>query len=306
MLSGNLQNEYSWCYSPETALKIRINGQLFLLMLIERLIDIGCIILQANTDGLFVLRKKADEEKFQNACKEWEQITKLTLEEDKFERFYQYAINDYLAIAEHFSETKDPKFLKKKGLFIDEVTLGKGMAPMIIPKAINNYFAYGTPIKDTICGCKDLNDFITYQKVSKDFRIEYNGELITRINRYYVSTNSPYLYKCKVNNVDVEEPWCRFRYKKDGSIGECHIRDFAINGKHWHDDSVEYPFEYFTKIVPKNTRSNYINLLCDSGVTICNNLEEIKEFPKDINYNYYIKEANKIITKFENKQLSLF
>ena len=32
-LSGNLQNEYSWCYDPYAVMKIRINGQLLLLML---------------------------------------------------------------------------------------------------------------------------------------------------------------------------------------------------------------------------------------------------------------------------------
>lgn len=255
-LSGNLQSQFSWCYSPEVVMKIRINGQLFLLMLAEKLIAAGCKILQANTDGLFVLRKKADENKFQAACKEWEQITKLTLEEDRFERFYQFAINDYLAIEEGYNETHNPKLLKKKGMFIDEVTLGKGMAPMIIPKAINAYFADNIPITDTIYNSKDINDFITYQKVSKDFQVEYNKQLITRINRYYISTNGYYLFKCKV------------------------------------DES--------------GNRYGYINMLCDSGVTICNNLEEFKEFPTNINYNYYIKEANKIISKLEQQQLSLF
>jgi hypothetical protein len=258
-LSGNLQSQFSWCYSPETVMKIRINGQLFLLMLAERLIAAGCKILQANTDGLFVLRKKADEEKFQSACKEWEQLTKLTLEEDRFERFYQYAINDYLAIAEGYAEKKDSKLLKKKGLFIDTVSLGKGMAPMIIPKAINAYFADGIPVEKTICEAKNIEDFITYQKVSKEFSVEYNNQLITRINRYYISTNGAYLYKCKLEKIDN-------RYKRVG----------------------------------------YINMLKDSGVTLCNNLEEFKEFPTNINYTYYIKEAKKIINKFEIKQLSLF
>ena len=258
-LSGNLQSQFSWCYSPETVMRIRINGQLFLLMLAERLITAGCKILQANTDGLFVLRKKVDEDKFQSACKEWEKITKLTLEEDRFERFYQFAINDYLAISEGYSQTRNPKLLKKKGMFIDEVTLGKGMAPMIIPKAINNYFANDISVQDTIRNCKDINDFITYQKVSKDFNVEYNNELITRINRYYVSTNGCYLYKCKLEKVD-----------------------------------------------DRYIRTGYINMLKDSGVTLCNNLDEFKEFPKNINYQYYIKEAIKIINKFENKQLSLF
>lgn len=176
-------------------MQIRMNGQLFLLMLAERLIEIGCTILQANTDGLFVLRKIADEQKFQQVCREWEQITKLGLEEDRFEAFYQFAINDYLAIKEGYKETRNPDYLKKKGLFIDRVSLGKGMKPTIIPEAINKYLSDGTSIVETIKNCKDLNKFITYQKVNKKFKVEYNNKFIPRINRYYIATNGYNLFK---------------------------------------------------------------------------------------------------------------
>ena len=47
-------------------------------------------------------------------------------------------------------------------------------------------------------------------------------------------------------------------------------------------------------------------MLKGQGVIIVNNLDDIKDFPKDINYNYYIKEAKKIINKFECVQLTLF
>ena len=197
-LSGNLQSEFSWCYSPKTVMRIRINGQLLLLMLAEKLISIGCQIIQANTDGLFVLRKKKDEQKFKDVCKWWENLTKLELEEDRFERFYQFAINDYLGVIEGYKDSKNPKLLKKKGLFIDSVTLGKGMQPMIIPKAINANLADNIPVEETIRNCKDINEFITYQKVDKKFAVQYMNKFITHINRYYVSTNGGYLYKCEV------------------------------------------------------------------------------------------------------------
>ena len=255
-LSGNLQNEHNFCYSPFTVMQIRMNGQLMLLMLVEKLLKIGCKVLQVNTDGAFVLRKLSDDDKFKQVCSEWEKITKLTLEEDQFEAFYQFAINDYLAIGKGYKDTKDPKLLKKKGLFIDTVHLGKGMKPMIIPEAINNYLANGVPIRETIQNCTDINKFITYQKVSKDFSIEYNGELITRINRYYISNNGYSLFKCKVDN--------------------------------------------------EGNRSNYISLLSNYRVTIVNNLDMIKEFPKDINYQYYFIEASKIVQRFQTKQLTLF
>lgn len=254
-LSGNLQSEFSWCYSPKTVMRIRINGQLLLLMLAEKLISIGCQIIQANTDGLFVLRKNKDEQKFKDVCKWWENLTRLELEEDRFERFYQFAINDYLGVIEGYKDSKNPKLLKKKGLFIDSVTLGKGMQPMIIPKAINANLADNIPVEETIRNCKDINEFITYQKVDKKFAVQYMNKFITHINRYYVSTNGGYLYKCEVEG---------------------------------------------NKIV------KFANMLTASGVTLCNDITAIKEFPKNINYKYYIKEANKILAKLKIQEQGLF
>lgn len=255
--TGNYQNEYSWLYDPVAVMKIRINGQLLLLKLTEMLLAKGARLKQLNTDGiLYLIPKNVD---YQSVLKQWEELTKLTLETEEYEAFYQFAINDYLAIGKGYSESKDPKLIKEKGLFIDKVSLGKGMQPMIIPKALRAYFADSIPIEDTVRNDRDLNDFITYQKVDKKFSVEYNGNLISRINRYYVSTNGAKLYKCILS----------------------------------YDDE-------------KEIRNDYTNMLKASGVTIVNNLEEIKEFPDNVNYRYYIGECNKIVSAFKNKQLSLF
>lgn len=252
--TGNYQSEYSWLYDPVAVLKIRINGQLLLLKLTEMLLAEGAKLKQLNTDGILYLIPK--DVNYQMILKEWEELTKLTLETEEYEAFYQFAINDYLAIGKGYSQTKDAKLIKEKGLFIDKVSLGKGMQPMIIPKALKAYFADGIPVEFTVRTSRNLNDFITYQKVDKKFNVEYNDKLISRINRYYMSTNGSKLYKCVVDE----------------------------EGK----------------------RSGYTNMLKASGVTIVNNLDEITEFPNNINYRYYIGECNKIINAFENRQLSLF
>lgn len=157
-LSGNLQNEHNFCYSPFAVMQIRINGQLLLLMLAEKLTQIGCRIVQANTDGLFVLLKKDAYSKVNSICREWEQLTKLTLEEDRFKAMYQYAINDYFAI------TEDNK-VKEKGMFITAVKLGKGLTPKIIPKAIISFFKDGISVEDTIKNCTDIRDFLMSEKL---------------------------------------------------------------------------------------------------------------------------------------------
>lgn len=192
-LSGNLQNEHNFCYSPFAVMQIRINGQLLLLMLAEKLTQIGCRIVQANTDGLFVLLKKEVYSKVNSICREWEQLTKLTLEEDHFKAMYQYAINDYFAI------TEDNK-VKEKGMFITTVKLGKGLTPKIIPKAVINFFKDGISVEDTIKNCTDIRDFLMSEKTGKQWHVEYMNEEQQRTNRFYASTNGGYLWKWKYSN----------------------------------------------------------------------------------------------------------
>jgi hypothetical protein len=192
-LSGNLQNEHNFCYSPFAVMQIRINGQLLLLMLAEKLTQIGCRIVQANTDGLFVLLKKDVYSKVNSICREWEQLTKLTLEEDRFKAMYQYAINDYFAI------TEDNK-VKEKGMFITTVKLGKGLTPKIIPKAVINFFKDGVSVEDTIKNCTDIRDFLMSEKTGKQWHVEYMNEEQQRTNRFYASTNGGYLWKWKYSN----------------------------------------------------------------------------------------------------------
>lgn len=192
-LSGNLQNEHNFCYSPFAVMQIRINGQLLLLMLAEKLTQIGCQIVQANTDGLFVLLKKDVYSKVNSICREWEQLTKLTLEEDRFKAMYQYAINDYFAI------TEDNK-VKEKGMFITTVKLGKGLTPKIIPKAVISFFKDGISVEDTIKNCTDIRDFLMSEKTGKQWHVEYMNEEQQRTNRFYASTNGGYLWKWKYSN----------------------------------------------------------------------------------------------------------
>ena len=199
-VTGLMQSEYSWMYAPKDVYKIRINGQLLLLKLAEMLITVThCKIVQYNTDGIVVLIKKDRLEKANTAIKEFEDFSRLSMEGEEFEAFYQYAINDYIAVYKGYSETHDPKLIKTKGLFINKVSLGKGMAPQIIAECLVNYFVNKIPVEQTINNCTDIRKFLTYQKVKKEFSVEYNGQLLTHINRYYMSTNGYKIKRCVVD-----------------------------------------------------------------------------------------------------------
>lgn len=192
-LSGNLQNEFSWCYDPQAVMGIRINGQLLLLMLTEKLLALGIKIIQINTDGVFFKCKKDIYPKIQEVFKEWQNLTGLELEEDRFKSFYQLAINDYFGV---FENNK----VKEKGCFITKVIRGKGLTPKIIPISVQKYFLEGIKPSEFIPNHKDIKDFLMSEKTGKQWNVEYNNEPQQRTNRFYASTDGYFLYKWKLEN----------------------------------------------------------------------------------------------------------
>lgn len=194
-VTGKMQQETSWMYDPFSVFKIRINGQLVLLMLVDRLLKLNCKIVQVNTDGVMYIAKKTQSDAVQEAVREVEQLTQLTFESDNYEAFYQYAINDYFGVEEGYSQSKDPKLIEKKGMFITEPRLGKGLAPVIVPKAVINYFLTGQLPSDYIRKCTDIKDFLMYQRVDKKFKVVHGETPVQRINRFYASIGDYYLFK---------------------------------------------------------------------------------------------------------------
>lgn len=189
-VTGKMQQETSWLYDPKSVFKIRINGQLILLMLVDILLQYNCEIIQVNTDGVMFIAKKDQESDIMESVSKLEQLTKLSFEADRYEAFYQYAVNDYFGVT-------DKNEIEKRGMFITESVLGKGLAPTIIPKAVIAYFTKNIPLEKTIRECNDIYEFLMAQRVDKKFKVEYNNHYIQRINRYYASTNGYWLYKVK-------------------------------------------------------------------------------------------------------------
>ena len=182
-------------YDPFNVFKIRINGQLILLMLVDRLLELGCEIIQVNTDGVVYRAKNSLREGIERAISEVEQITQLGFEVDEYEAFYQYAINDYFGVLKNGE-------IEEKGMFITKTKLGKGLAPVVIPKAIINYFVHKIPVTETIEKDRNIRDFLMSQAVDKKFKVIHGDKPVQRINRFYASTDGPYLFKQDGDDVD--------------------------------------------------------------------------------------------------------
>ena len=194
-VTGKMQQEESWMYDPFNVFRIRINGQLILLMLVDRLLELNCEIVQINTDGVMFIAKKTAKDEIQETVSEVERITQLTFESDNYEAFYQYAVNDYFGVVDGYEQSHDPELIEKRGMFRTEPVLGKGLAPTVIPKAVINYFLTKQPVSEFIRQQTDIHDFLMSQRTDKKFKVRHGDRFVQRINRYYASTNGYSLYK---------------------------------------------------------------------------------------------------------------
>lgn len=192
--SGMIDNQYSWLYYPEGAMKLRLMGQLILTLTIERLVLAGYQVISANTDGIEVVVPK-------NRTLEYEQIVDqvgkefdLIFEHENYQKIIYMNVNNYLA--------QTSSKIKQKGLFVDKPELGNSVDYLIIPKALKAYYIENIPVKQFVESHTNVLDFCCSQKVDKSYHIEWTSPQFVkskqqRLNRFYASTKGGYIYKCR-------------------------------------------------------------------------------------------------------------
>lgn len=95
---GKLGNKYSTLYAPQLMLQVTITGQLVLLMLIEALEDIGIDVISGNTDGFISKYNKERHAEVRAVIASWEQHTNFKTEETQYLGVYSRDVNNYIAI----------------------------------------------------------------------------------------------------------------------------------------------------------------------------------------------------------------
>jgi DNA polymerase elongation subunit (family B) len=201
---GKTLFEHHWLYDPLVGLRVTINGQLYMLMLIEGLSLTGIKVLSANTDGIVSLVNKERLLDYELLCKEWENYTKFKLEYTGYKKYIRKDVNNYITI-------KGDNSIKEKGEFLqfEELSLRQGIDKPIISKALYNLFVKDIPIEDTIYNEKSIYSFCIAKKTDDKFINEFHTlennlhkiEELQKTVRFYISTNGGTLYKVdKINN----------------------------------------------------------------------------------------------------------
>lgn len=188
----------SYLYDYQFTRSICINGQLSLLMLMEYIKDVipNVEFVMANTDGVEALIDKKDKETYLEACKKWEETTKLELEHGEYKAMYIRDCNNYMAI-----DNKDS--VKSKGTFQTKLDYHKNPSFLIIPKAVEEYFINGIKPKEFITSSTNIYDFCGGVKRKSNFDLNlhiiknnvYKKESQQKVTRYFVSNGGGQLIK---------------------------------------------------------------------------------------------------------------
>lgn len=176
---GKLNDKYSPIRSVPDAMRVTINGQLYILMLVESLYEIGCKIISANTDGVTVKIKRDDLPKLKEVKDRWQAHTKMELEEVEYASIFRRDINCYMAV------TISGK-IKYKGAISQDGGKGDGL---IVRKAAEEYILNGIPPSVTIESCTDPMQFMYYLRIKSNAELWYNDEKLAKSVRWYCSTS---------------------------------------------------------------------------------------------------------------------
>lgn len=272
-LYGLLGDEHSFLYDKKAMYSVTINGQLLLLMLIERMSLLGIKCIYANTDGACFLVPKILKEEFNNVCQKFFKVVNIPQETKNFKKCYIKDVNNFVII-------ESDNELKLKGCYVyEDLPYNKNNSNLISKEAAVKHLVNNIPFAKTIqeensifpfCNSvraqktsKGMPTFKWFEKADRDFETSLQKTI-----RYAVTKTGGVLKKT---------------YPSEGEVDEEHVEAHPQKGRFW-----------FTTILThinkdKTNKSDY-----------------------DVDETYYIYEASKLCNfrlnykQAEKNQMTLF
>lgn len=163
---GKSNDRYSPLYDPKVTMKVTINGQLSLLMLIDMAVDKGIKILSANTDGVLFHINNSQKADLDQVCKDWMEVTKLRLDDEIYSKFYQRDVNNYIAVKKDGTTKEKGKYEVDKYVG-DQKAYHKNFSMRVVPLSIREWLTKNRSIQDTIFNHDVLYDFCLLMRAKK-------------------------------------------------------------------------------------------------------------------------------------------
>lgn len=196
---GKMGSEKSFLCDKKAMYQVTINGQLFLLMLIEKLELAGIHVISANTDGIVTIVPRELEQTADDICHWWEKHLGLELEFTYYTKYVTEGVNSYLTVKRGGSSKFKGRM--NPNMFLED--LSKGYNSPIVAKCVTEYFINGTPVMETLRNAKSILDFCRTQNVNHKYRLEFTHvvdgkirtDVVQRNTRFYISSTGGTLMK---------------------------------------------------------------------------------------------------------------
>lgn len=301
---GDSNNVYSPFYDPKYTMTITVNGQLLLVMLAEQLMKIpGMTMIQINTDGMTIKMPRKYEPYYNQICDWWQKLTLLTLEYVNYKTMLVRDVNNYIAVPVDGS----PKF---KGAYVhtgahedvkgDKLGWHKNHSALIVKKAVAECVLNGTPIDYFIRNHTNIYDFFSLTTVNRTDRLQLhqNGEAVKELqrnSRYLICNDGYQLIKLmppvKRRTKNVKLVWPNWESKKVNGV----LKHYQASNLAEYENGLALGYIVADGGTYEKTPVRVFELEKDFVVQIFNEVktDDVKAY--DINYEYYIEKATKLV-----------
>ena len=266
---GKLNSKWSVLFAPDMFIQMTLTGQLALLLLIQNIERAGLTVISANTDGVTTKYPKSFRDKFRKVVGDWEAATGFTTEESNYKALYMRDVSNYIAV-------KTNGDVKGKGIFSNPWSvegrnvfkLHKNPANTIVTEAIVAFLKDGISIEKTIRECRDIKKFVTVRNVT--------GGAVT-------------------SDIKKKVEWSNAATRSERDNERMNIYLGKVVRLYYSTETRQAAMAY------KNSRNKVPK---SDGAKPLMNIPD--ELPSDIDYGWYIREAQSTLQQLGYQQRSLF
>lgn len=280
---GKSNDQFSPFYDPKFTMQITLNGQLLLSKAIEMVLEVPTVeILMANTDGFEFIVDREYEHLTAQKCKQWEEMTKLTLEDVTYTKMVIRDVNNYTSLT-------DTGSLKQKGQYEWKgLAHNKNQSALVVKIAAEKYLMEGVDPEEFVRNHKEKFDFMCRTKVprsSKLVMVDAEGKetQVQNICRYYVSTEGQELVKVMppLTETETKQVWVNHEL----------LDEVVISSK---GDIAKYSKKGYVLDREVDVKCEDRRFNIEAGWK-CKVTNDIKNFDWDIDYQYYIDRVWKLV-----------
>lgn len=310
---GKSNSEHSCLFDVKYTMATTVNGQLLLCMLAEKLSSNPSLtMIQTNTDGMTVKIPRIHVEWMRCVCKEWEELTKLTLEEVEYDLMAVRDVNNYIARTIDGNVKYKGAYAYKGAHTTDKGSLEwhKNHSSLVCAYAASEAILKGVNVRETILNHSDPYDFMICAKTAKSHSMELHSDIrwgdtvvfenvkqqqLGKVTRYAITKSGLKLVK---RMPPVKRKSNDLKMSKVGWISRkvtgCN-KYITVSNEHEYDSA--YSLGYRTEdggcYYRTGDRLNGVDK--DGLVTVFNTIPEDLSLTDMIDYEYYIKKAEKLV-----------